>query len=326
MFAISHNLDDRRSSLIGVIIFLGVETISITHSSKNDSRNDEILININGNLFPREKASISVFDSGFLLGDGIWEGLRLHNGKWLFFDDHMERLYESLKAVEIDLNFNKEDIFSQLERTRSANSMETDVYARLMVTRGRKSKAFQHPSFSIFGATFVIIMEHSKPILDSNRKGIKLVTVPQMRGQPMTQDPKLNSHSKLNCIIACIQSTKAGGDEALMLDPYGFVNTTNSCNFFIVRKGEVWTSTGDYCMNGITRGKIFNICNNLKIPFFEKNFSLVECYSANEAFITGTFGGLTQVSSIDGHWIGNGRDGEMFSKLRNSYGAMIEKY
>tara|TARA_B100001996_G_C18669429_1_gene596091 strand:+ start:237 stop:1019 length:783 start_codon:yes stop_codon:yes gene_type:complete len=259
------------------------------------------------------------------LGDGIWEGLRLHKGKWLFFDDHMERLYAALKAVEIEISLTKEDVHRQLEKTRLANSMETNAYARLMITRGKKSKAFQHPGFSIFGSTFVIIMEHSRPVLGSSKKGIKLVTVPQMRGQPMTQDPKLNSHSKLNCVIACLQSSKAGGDEALMLDPQGFVNTTNSCNFFIIRKGEVWTSTGDYCMNGITREKVIQICRNLGVPIYQRNFSLVDTYSAEGAFLTGTFGGLIQVFSIDGHQIGNGLEGEIAVKLRKFYEAMIEQ-
>ncbi|PQM56549.1 MAG: aminotransferase class IV [Rhodobacteraceae bacterium] len=299
--------------------------MSITHSSEDDLRNSEVRVNINGELFHREKASISVFDSGFLLGDGIWEGLRLHKGKWLFFDDHMERLYAALKAVEIEISLTKEDVHCQLEKTRLANNMETDAYARLMITRGKKSKAFQHPGFSIFGSTFVIIMEHSRPVLDSSKKGIKLVTVPQMRGQPMTQDPKLNSHSKLNCVIACLQSSKAGGDEALMLDPQGFVNTTNSCNFFIIRKGEVWTSTGDYCMNGITREKVIQICRNLGVPIYQRNFSLVDTYSAEGAFLTGTFGGLIQVFSIDGHQIGNGLEGAIAVKLRKFYEAMIEQ-
>ena len=298
--------------------------ISITHSSESDKRNQKVQININGELFHREEANISVFDSGFLLGDGIWEGLRLHKRKWLFFDDHMERLYDSLKAVEINLSLTKEDVLGELEKTRLVNSMETDAYARLMVTRGRKSKAFQHPSFSIFGPTFVIIMEHSKPVLGISKDGINLVTVPQLRGHPMVQDPKYNSHSKLNCVIACLQSSKAGGDEALMLDPHGFVSTTNSCNFFIVRKGEVWTSTGDYCMNGITREKVITICKDQDIPIFEKNFSLKETYSAEEAFLTGTFGGITRVSKIDGHSIGKLGEGSIVARLRNCYEGMIE--
>ena len=301
-------------------------TISITHSAENDHRNSQVKINVNGELSHREEASVSVFDSGFLLGDGIWEGLRLHQKRWLFFDDHMDRLYAALKSVEIDFSLTREDVFAELEKTRLANSMESDVYARLMITRGKKSKAFQHPSFSIFGPTFVIIMEHSKPVLGSSKEGVKLVTVPQMRGQPMVQDAKFNSHSKLNCVIACLQSTKAGGDEALMLDPHGFVSTTNSCNFFVVRKGEVWTSTGDYCMNGITREKIIIACKSLGVPIFEKNFSLLESYSADEAFLTGTFGGVVQVSSIDGHKIGNGGEGKILVKLKKFYEAMIEKH
>ena len=301
-------------------------TISITHSAENDHRNSQVKINVNGELSHREEASVSVFDSGFLLGDGIWEGLRLHQKRWLFFDDHMDRLYAALKSVEIDFSLTREDVFAELEKTRLANSMESDVYARLMITRGKKSKAFQHPSFSIFGPTFVIIMEHSKPVLGSSKEGVKLVTVPQMRGQPMVQDAKFNSHSKLNCVIACLQSTKAGGDEALMLDPHGFVSTTNSCNFFVVRKGEVWTSTGDYCMNGITREKIIIACKSLEVPIFEKNFSLLESYSADEAFLTGTFGGVVQVSSIDGHKIGNGGEGKILVKLKKFYEAMIEKH
>ena len=300
--------------------------ISITHSAENDHRNSQVKINVNGELSHREEASVSVFDSGFLLGDGIWEGLRLHQKRWLFFDDHMDRLYAALKSVEIDFSLTREDVFAELEKTRLANSMESDVYARLMITRGKKSKAFQHPSFSIFGPTFVIIMEHSKPVLGSSKEGVKLVTVPQMRGQPMVQDAKFNSHSKLNCVIACLQSTKAGGDEALMLDPHGFVSTTNSCNFFVVRKGEVWTSTGDYCMNGITREKIIIACKSLGVPIFEKNFSLLESYSADEAFLTGTFGGVVQVSSIDGHKIGNGGEGKILVKLKKFYEAMIEKH
>jgi len=259
------------------------------------------------------------------LGDGIWEGLRLHDKKWLFLDEHMERLYDSLKAVEIEFSLTPSEILGELEKTRLENSMETDAYARLMVTRGKKSKAFQHPSFSIYGPTFVIILEHSKPVLRQSNKGVKLVTVPQTRGSPLVQDPKYNSHSKLNCVIACLQSSKAGGDEALMLDPHGFVSTTNSCNFFIVRKKEVWTSTGDYCMNGVTRSKVIEICKDVGITILEKNFSLLETYSAEEAFLTGTFGGITQVFSIDGHGIGLGKEGVFVSKLRNHYEAMIGK-
>jgi branched-chain amino acid aminotransferase len=232
-----------------------------------------------------------------MLGDGIWEGLRLYEGRWAFLDDHLDRLFEAARAIDLDIGLDRAGIADALEETRAANGMETDAHARLMVTRGRKARPFQHPSLSRYGPTVVIIMEHSVP---AAKAGVRLATVPQVRGLPMSQDPKLNSHSKLNCVLACIQAEKAGADEALMLDPHGFVNTTNACNFFIVRKGEVWTSTGDYCMNGITRQKVIDLCRANGIPIHVRNFSLVETYGAEEAFLTGTFGGQTPVAALDG--------------------------
>ena len=219
-----------------------------------DERNSNIQIYINGSFYSRNDAKISVFDSGFLLGDGIWEGIRLVKNEWLFIDEHIERLFEGCLAIDLTLNLSKDEIKEAILKTQKTNNIVDSAHARVMITRGDKIKPFQQPSLSTFGINFVIIMEHSSESPNSN--GIKLVTVPQVRGLPMSQDPKLNSHSKLNCIIACIQANKAGGDEALMLDPHGFVNTTNSCNFFIVKNNEVWTSTGDYCMNGITRKKV----------------------------------------------------------------------
>jgi branched-chain amino acid aminotransferase len=198
--------------------------------------------------------------------------------------------------------------------------MTTDAHARLMITRGVKTRPFQHPSLSQSGPTFVIIMEHSRPKIP---RPITLATVPHLRGLPMTQDPKLNSHSKLNCILACIAAEKAGADEGLMLDLHGFVNTTNACNFFIVRKGEVWTSTGDYCMNGITRQKVIDLCRANDIPVFERNFSLVDTYGADEAFLTGTFGAQTPVSHIDGRQIGAGDMGPVTQRIRDLYKALI---
>ena len=291
-----------------------------THQAEEDERNDSVLISVNGNLVERDKAVVSVFDSGFMLGDGIWEGLRLYNGVWAFLDEHIDRLFEGALAIDLDIGMSKQDIIDALEKTRSANNMQTDVHARLMVTRGVKSKPFQHPSFSQSGPTIVILMEHSKP---RTGRGIRLATVPHMRGLPMTQDPKLNSHSKLNCVLACIAAEKAGADEALMLDINGFVNTTNACNFFIVKKGEVWTSTGDYCMNGITRKKVIELCKQNSIPIYERNYSLVDTYSAEEAFLTGTFGAQTPVISIDGREIGNGSTGPITQKIRDLYKDLI---
>tara|TARA_Y100000741_G_C18233177_1_gene550663 strand:+ start:732 stop:1622 length:891 start_codon:yes stop_codon:yes gene_type:complete len=287
-----------------------------------DKRNENIQIYINGSFYKREEAKISVFDSGFLLGDGIWEGIRLVNNEWLFLDEHLERLFEGCRAIDIDINMSFTDIKKAIHDTQKINDMDSSAHARLMITRGDKIKPFQQPSLSNKGINFVIIMEHSEE--NSNSDGIHLVTVPQVRGLPMSQDPKLNSHSKLNCIIACIQANKAGGDEALMLDPHGFVNTTNSCNFFIVKNNQVWTSSGDYCMNGITRSKVIYLCKQNNIEVYEKNYSLVDVYSAQEAFITGTLGSLTQVLSIDRREIGNKENGWPLSdKLRTLYKELL---
>lgn len=280
--------------------------MTTTHEADEDARNQDILIYINGELKPRAEATVSVYDSGFLLGDGMWEGMRLYNGVWAFFDEHMDRFFNSCKAVSLDVGMNKAGIAEALRMTAQANNMTTDVHCRLMLTRGVKVKPFQHPSLSRSGPTLVIIMEHSKPVATLSEKGIRLATVPQVRGLPMSQDAKYNSHSKLNCVIACLQAEQAGADEALMLDPHGFVNTTNACNFFIVRRGEVWTSTGDYCMNGVTRQKVIDLCRADGIPVFEKNYSLYEAIGADEAFLTGTFGAQTMVSEIDGKPIGDG--------------------
>lgn len=293
-----------------------------THQSEEDARNEHILIWINGALKPRVEAMVSVYDSGFMLGDGVWEGLRLYNGKWAFLDDHMDRLFEAAKAIDLDIGMTRAAVIAALEDTRRANEMQTDAHARLMVTRGVKMRPFQHPALSRSGPTVAIIMEHSKPSIP---RPIRLATVPHLRGLPMTQDPKLNSHSKLNCILACIAAEKAGADEALMLDIHGFVNTTNACNFFIIRKGEVWTSTGDYCMNGITRQKVIDLCRSNDIPVFEKNFSLVETYSADEAFLTGTFGAQTPVGEIDGRVIGTGDLGPLTTRIRALYKDMIDQ-
>ncbi|GKY86465.1 D-amino acid aminotransferase [Sinisalibacter aestuarii] len=291
------------------------------HQAVEDSRNDTVLLWLNGKVLPKAEALVSVYDSGFMLGDGVWEGLRLYDGRWAFVDEHLDRLFEAAKAIDLDIGMSRDEVFAALEDTRAANGMQTDAHARLMVTRGVKTRPFQHPALSQQGPTVAIIMEHSRPALP---RPIRMATVPHIRGLPMTQDPKLNSHSKLNCILAAIDAEKAGADEALMLDVHGFVNTTNSCNFFIVRKGEVWTSTGDYCMNGITRAKVIQLCREAGIPVFEKNYSLVETYGADEAFLTGTFGAQMPVGVIDGRVIGTGELGPVTERIRALYKALIE--
>lgn len=291
-----------------------------THQAAEDARNEDILIWLNGRVVPKAEAVVSVYDSGFMLGDGVWEGLRLYDGHWAFMTEHIDRLFEAAKAIDLDIGLDRAGVIQALEDTRAANTMTTDAHARLMVTRGVKTRPFQHPGLSQQGPTMTIIMEHSKPSLP---RPIRLATVPHIRGLPMTQDPKLNSHSKLNCILACIAAEKAGADEALMLDINGFVNTTNACNFFIVRKGAVWTSTGDYCMNGITRQKVIDVCRADGIPVFERNYSLVDTYGAEEAFLTGTFGAQTPISEIDGRQIGTGEMGEMTRHIRALYKDLV---
>ncbi|MGV8985740.1 MAG: D-amino acid aminotransferase [Cypionkella sp.] len=291
-----------------------------THQAEDDARNEAILIYVNGQIVPKAQATVSVYDSGFMLGDGVWEGIRLYDGKWTFLDEHITRLFEAAKAIDLDIGLTPLQVISAISETQEANGFTADAHARLMVTRGVKSRPFQHPKLSQSGPTMVIIMEHSRPKLP---RPIRLATVPQVRGLPMSQDPKLNSHSKLNCILACIAAEKAGADEALMLDVHGFVNTTNACNFFIVRKGQVWTSTGDYCMNGITRQKVIDLCRANGIPMFERNFSLVDTYSADEAFLTGTFGAQTPVGMIDGRVIGSGQMGPMTERIRGLYKALV---
>lgn len=254
-----------------------------THEYRHDPRNREILIYVNGEHVPREEARVSVFDSGFVLGDGIWEGLRVHRGRIAFLDAHLDRLYEGAKALDLDVGLDRPALAEALHETLRVNAMSEDVHIRLMVSRGVKATPYQDPRVTIGPATVVIIPEYKAPDPAVAVRGIRLFTVHVRRGPPDVQDPKLNSHSKLNCILACIQATKAGADEALMLDPHGFVATCNSTHFFIVRRGEVWTSSGDYCLGGITRGNVIRLCRENAIPVRERNFSLTDVYGAEES-------------------------------------------
>jgi branched-chain amino acid aminotransferase len=279
---------------------MSTESATGTHSYARDPRNDNILISINGKLYPRAEAMVSVFDSGFILGDGVWEGLRLHHGGIPFLGQHIERLYEGAKAIFMDVGVTPKELTKRLFDCLAANRMEDGVHIRLMVTRGVKATPYQDPRVTISPATIVIIPEYKNPKPEVFENGMRLFTVNVRRGAPDVQDQKLNSHSKLNCITACIQAANAGYDEALMLDPHGFVATCNSTHFFIVRRGEVWTSTGQYCIPGITRGNIIRVCRENGIPVYEKDFSLYDVYGADEAFVTGTFAGCVPVRVIDG--------------------------
>ncbi|HTD29499.1 MAG TPA: aminotransferase class IV [Xanthomonadaceae bacterium] len=290
-----------------------------THDFVDDPRNRDILIYVNGAMKPRAEAVVSVFDAGFVLGDGVWEGLRVIGGQPLFLDAHLDRLYEGAKAIMLDIGMDRAAMTRAIAATLAANRMTDHVHIRLMVTRGTKLTPYQDPRVTIGPATVVIIPEYKSPHPEILERGMKLFTVHVRRGYPDVQDPKLNSHSKLNCITACIQAYTAGADEALMLDPHGFVATCNSTHFFIVRKGEVWTSSGDYCLGGITRANVLRICRKSDIAAHERNFSLTDVYSADEAFVTGTFAGVVPVREIDGRIVGDGRRGPMVERLQRLY-------
>jgi branched-chain amino acid aminotransferase len=295
-----------------------------THEYQDDPRNADIRISINGELFHRDEAKVSVFDSGFILGDGIWEGIRLHRGVLLFLDAHLKRLYEGAKALDLDIGLTPQTLTQNIRAVLEANAMVSDVHIRLMVTRGRKRTPYQDPRITVGPATVVIIPEYKVPSPDVAERGIRLFTVHVRRGPPDVQDNKLNSHSKLNCILACIQATKAGADEALMLDTRGFVATCNSTHFFIVRDGEVWTSGGGYCLGGITRRNVIDLCKDNAIPVFERDFSLTDVYGAEESFVTGTFAGLVPVNEVDGRVIGEGA-GPVTRRLQSLYLESIAK-
>lgn len=293
-----------------------------THDFTPDPRNDAILINVNGTLTPRAQAMVSVFDSGFMLGDGVWEGVRVHKGRMAFLDQHLDRLWEGAKAIAMDIGINRVEMEKRLYDTIDANNMDS-CHIRLMVTRGIRSTPYQDPRVVISPATIVIIAEHKDPLPATVEKGLTLFTVHVRRGYPDVQDQKLNSHSKLNCITACIQAAQAGADEGLMLDPHGFVATCNSTHFFIVRKGELWTSTGDYCLGGITRSNVIRIAQENGIPVYQRNFSLTDVYGADEAFVTGTFAGVVPAHTIDGRKLTDGR-GPMVERLQGLYKQLIE--
>ena len=289
----------------------------------SDPRNRDILINVNGGLKPRAEAVVSVFDSGFMLGDGVWEGLRVHKGRAAFLDRHLDRLFEGAKAIAMDIGLSREELARRIYETLDANRMDEGVHVRLMVTRGVRSTPYQDPRVVVGAPTIVIIPEYKVPDPAVYERGLKLFTVHVRRGDPAVQDQKINSHSKLNCILASIQATQAGADEALMLDPHGFVATCNSTHFFIVRKGEVWTSSGRYNLGGITRAVVLEVAREAGIRAFEKDFSLTDVYGAEEAFVTGTFAGIVPVRQIDGRKLEC--RGPMVEQLQKLYGERVER-
>lgn len=297
-----------------------------THDALEDERNGHILISVNGELFPRNEAKVSVFDSGYLVGDGVWEGIRLHDGVLVFLEEHLARLYQGAKAIALDIGMTRKELTATLYQVIDANQMESGVHLRLMITRGVKKTPSQDPRLVVGGPTIVIIAEYKRANPTIKENGIRLFTSTVRRGSPDYLDPRLNCHSKLHEVIALMQALNAGADEALMLDIHGFVSTCNATNFFIVRSGEVWTSTGQYCMNGVTRGKVVDLCRKEDIPVYEKNFSLTDVYDADEAFVTGTFAGLVPVRDVDGRVIGDGHSWPVMERLSGLYHDAISDY
>jgi len=291
-----------------------------THDYVKDSRNDNIKIYINGEYYHRSEAKISVFDSGFLLGDGVWEGIRLNNNKLIHLETHIDRLFVGAKSIAMEIHLSKEEIINAIWSTLKENNMSSDTHIRLIVSRGIKSTPYQHPKVTISPPTIVIIPEYKRPNKDVIDKGIRLVSV-QTRRDSAVQDPKINSLSKMNCISACIEAENLGAEEGLMLDPHGFVSTCNSTNFFIVVNNEIWTSTGEYCLNGVTRGAIISLCKENNITVYEKNFLIQDVYNANEAFVTGTFAGVIPVVEIDGRIMNKGY---LTNELQNLYANDIK--
>ncbi len=296
-----------------------------THNAVADPRNETVQIYVNGELFPRNEAKISVFDSGYLVGDGVWEALRLHDGILVYLDEHLDRLWQGAATIGMTIPWSRAELTAEIWKTLNANNMTDNVHCRFMMTRGIKKTPSQDPRLTISGPNLVIIAEHKKASSESKSQGVRLFTSSIRRGSPDYLDPRLNCHSKLHEVMALVQALEAGCDEALMLDIHGFVATCNATNFFMIKKGEVWTSTGQYCMNGITRGKIIEACQANGIPVYEKNFSLFDVYGADEAFVTGSFGGVTPVTEIDGRSIGDGSLGKLSQKLSELYVADIHR-
>ena len=289
-----------------------------------DPRNDKVLVYVNGELVPRDKATVSAFDAGFVLGDGVWEAMRVINGRLFDLDKHIDRLFKGARAIDMDIGRSREELIAEIRRTLDANGMKHGAHIRVMVTRGVKATPNQDPRYTIGKATIVMAAEYKQPNPEMRQRGLRLFTSTMRCSPPDMFDMQLNTHSRLNLIMALNQALKAGADEALMLDPHGFVSSCNSTNFFIVTSGEVWTSAGAYAFKGITRGNVIDVGRTAGIAVLEKNFTLADVYSADEAFVTGTFGGLTPVSMVDGHAIGD-TDRPLIDRLRGLYEAMQAK-
>ena len=294
-----------------------------SHSFIENSKNEDIYISINRKLYHRKEAKISVFDSGFLLGDGVWEGIRLHNGKLVFIDEHLERLFRSANGISLDIPLTKNEIINQINTVLTKNQMKNDVHIRLIISRGNKITPYQNPNANVGPINFVIIPEYKKTDPKTYQNGITIGRVSIIRPQDNILSTQYNTLSKLNCILASIEANKLGYDEGIMNDPNGYISTCNSTNLFFINNNEVWTSTGKYCLNGITRGKAIDICNKNKITCLEKEFIFDEIEDCDEAFVTGTFAGIIPVSKIENRILKSVNMGSMVNKIRELYNKKI---
>ena len=297
-----------------------------SHSYLINKKNENIYININGELFLRNQAKISVFDSGFLLGDGVWEGLRLHNSKLLFIDDHLERLINSANGISLNISLTKKEIIQEIEKVLKKNNMVDDVHIRLIITRGDKITPYQNPNANVGPINFIIIPEYKKTNPRTYENGISIGRVEIIRPSDNILSTHLNTLSKLNCILASIEANKHNYDEGIMNDPNGNISTCNSTNLFFIKNNQVWTSKGEYCLNGITRHKTIKICHDNGIDCYQKNFTFEDIKDCDEAFVTGTFAGIIPVSKIEDRVLSSTDCNSVVNKIRNLYNNYINQY
>jgi len=297
-----------------------------SHSYIPNSKNENIFISINGELFKRNKAKISVFDSGFLLGDGVWEGIRLHNSKLVFIEDHLNRLYASAKGISLDIPFSQQDIIDEINKVLHKNEMDNNIHIRLIISRGEKITPYQNPNANLGPPNLVIIPEHKETDPNVYTRGLKIGRVPIIRPSDSILSPHFNTLSKLNCILASIEANKLSYDEGIMNDMNGNISTCNSTNLFFIKNGTVLTSTGEHCLNGITRAKAISVCHQNSIECLEKNFTFEDIKNCSEAFVTGTFAGIIPVSNLEGRMLTSTNADSLVNKIRMLYNQEIEKY
>lgn len=282
--------------------------------TKVDSRNQNILVYVNGELKPRAEARVSVFDSVVQGGDAVWEGLRVYNGRVAALSAHLARLQNSAKALAFAAVPSSKEIREAVFETLKANDMRDGAHVRLTLTRGEKITSGMNPKLNQSGCSLIVLAEWKPPVYSN--EGIRVVTASTRRNTPSCLDSKIHHNNLLNNILASIEANVAGVDSAIMLDLNGFVSETNDTNLFMVRSGTVCTPYADACLPGLTRQMVLDICGENGIPAAERNLSLTELYTADEVFTSGTMGELTPVLEADGRVIGNGAPGDLTRRLQ----------